>query len=127
MKHGYTPAWTPNEVPEIYAFADYILKGDTSAFGRITKQPSQRDLELTYASQLPVVEATVYYLDEELTYRRESPKAKHPTVSKWKTMQAEVDSSHNEVRLQLPTTALTYYVNLKDSRACIFSSVLVEL
>lgn len=127
MKHGHPQGWNPNEVPEIYAFADKMLKGAPIGLGSITQQPSGRNVNMTYVSQLPIVEATVYYLDEELTYRKPKPKAKHAGTKTWETIQADVNTTTKEVKVQLPETAITYYVNLKDSRGCIISSILVEL
>lgn len=127
MRHGHYPGWDPKGVPEIYAFADYILKDEPSGLGRITKQPIDRHVKLSYASEFPITEATVYYLNEELTYRKASPEAAHAGPGEWQTMEAKVNASVNEVEVQLPDTAQTYYVNLKDSRGFIISSVLVEL
>jgi len=127
MKHGYVPAWNPNEVPEVYAFADYLLKGEEPGLGRIIKQPSKRKIKLIYDSKATIKEATVYYINEKLTYRKLDPKSKHSRPGPWISMQAIVDNSNNEVRAQLPDNALTYYVNLIDSHGHIISSTLVEL
>ncbi|MDW5290135.1 alpha/beta hydrolase family protein [Formosa sp. PL04] len=127
MKHGHGAGWNPNEVPEIYAFADYILKGEGQSLGRIIEQPSTRNLELVYESKETIMEATVYYITEALTYRKLDPKSKHSRPDTWLSMPAIVDISKNEVRAKLPEEALTYYVNIKDSQGFIISSVLVEL
>jgi dienelactone hydrolase len=127
MMHGHAPGWKPNEVPEIYAFADHILKGKKTGLGTIIKQPSKRNIKLTYESDFPILEATAYYLNEELTYRKPNPESKHASPGSWLSIQANVNASKNEVQVQLPETALTYYVNLKDSRGHVVSSVLVEL
>jgi len=127
MRHGHYPGWSPEGVPEIYAFADYILKGKPSGLGRITTQPSGRNVKLTYASEFPITEASVYYLDEELTYRKVTPEAKHAGPGVWQIMSAQVNTSTQEVYVQLPESVMTYYVNLKDSRGHIISSILVNL
>lgn len=127
MKHGHGPGWKPNEVPEIYAFADYILKGKGLGLGRVIKQPSGRNFALAYDSKAAILEATVYYINEELTYRKLDPKSKHSRPGPWLSIPAIVDISKNEVRAKLPEEALTYYVNLKDSQGSIVSSVIVEL
>jgi len=127
MKHGHYPGWSPKDVPEIYAFADHILKGEPTGLGRIIKQPSGRSMKLIYESDFPIVEAMVYYLNEKLTYRRKEADAKHARPEVWQTISANVNPSVNEVVAQLPESAHTYYVNLKDSRGYIISSVLVDL
>ncbi|MDO5968339.1 acetylxylan esterase [Flavivirga aquimarina] len=127
MKHGHPPGWRPEDVPEIYDFADYILKGKELGLGKIVKQPSKREIELVYESDVPILEATVYYLNEKLTYRKSSPKSKHARPGPWLSMPAKVNNSKNEVKAELLKTAVTYYVNLKDSRGRIISSVLVDL
>ncbi|WP_299668885.1 S9 family peptidase [uncultured Polaribacter sp.] len=127
MKHGHGAGWNPKEVPEIYAFADQILKGKDTGLGRIIKQPSQRNVRLVYESKFPIKEATVYYLNEKLTYRKLNPESKHSRPGPWLSIQAKVSASNNKVEAQLPETAMTYYVNLKDSRGHIISSSLVEI
>ena len=127
MKHGHPPGWKPNEVPEIYVFADYILKGKGFPLGQIIKQPTGKKIKMKYTSELPLTEATVYYLNEELTYRRKTKDAKHPQPSKWQKISARVNTKKQTVRAKLPKDAKTYYVNLLDSRGLIISSKLVQL
>ncbi|WP_165586757.1 alpha/beta hydrolase family protein [Neotamlana sedimentorum] len=127
MRHGHGAGWNPNQVPEIYAFADYILKGKETGLVKIIKQPSKRKISLTYESEVPIVEANVYYLNEKLTYRKLNPKSKHKVPGPWLSMSADVNNAKNEVSAILPNSAVTYYVNLKDSRGYVVSSVLVEL
>jgi len=127
MPHGHYPGWRPDAVPEIYAFADQILKGESPGLGRITRQPSGRTVDLVFESETPIKQATVYYLNEKLTYRRRDDNAKHATPGPWLKMSANLNDSNNAVQAQLPESCLTYYVNLKDSRGYIISSILVEL
>lgn len=127
MRHGHPPGWRPNDVPEIYAFADAVLKGEAVGLGRITEQPVGRKVGLSYDSDFPIVEATVYYINEALTYRQLDPDSKHAAPSPWQTVAAEVDAATKTVHAQLPESAKTYYVNLKDSRGHVISSTLVEL
>ncbi|MEQ8556541.1 MAG: acetylxylan esterase [Cyclobacteriaceae bacterium] len=127
MRHGHRPGWDPEVVPEIYVFADQILKGKNPGLSRITKQPSKREMSLIYESEVGIREATVYYLNEELTYRKPDSESKHKRSGPWLTMKASINESRNEVTAQLPATALTYYVNLKDARGVLISSFLVEL
>lgn len=127
MKHGHPPGWRPNEVPEIYAFADYVLKGKELGLGQITKQPSGKKVKLKYKSEVPITEAVVYYLNEELTYRRALETDKQARPGQWQKVLASVNESKNTVSAKLPKGAQTYYVNLTDSRSYIISSQLVEL
>lgn len=127
MRHGHPPGWRPEEVPEIYAFADYELKKSGYPLGRIVKQPSGKNIRLKYRSELPITEAKVYYLKEELTYRKESETDKHARPSTWQSITADIDETNQTVKAKLPKTAKTYYVNLKDSRGLIISSILVQL
>jgi len=129
MPHGHQPGWAPSRVPEIYAFADYYLKEKGPAPGRIVKQPSGRAVELVYESESPIESATVYYLNEPITYRKpkNKPDAKHSSPGPWMTLKAEVNAEDRIVRARLPESCRTYYVNLKDVRGHLMSSVVVEL
>ncbi|MDC0497352.1 acetylxylan esterase [bacterium] len=129
MGHGHGAGWDPKRVPEIYAFADFFLKGEGSTPPRIVKQPSGRKVKLAYQSEAAVESATVYYLNESLTYQKpaDQPKAKHSRPGEWLTLEAKVNQGKNTVQANLPPSCMTYYVNLKDSRGLISTSVLVEL
>lgn len=127
MPHGHKAGWNIKLVPEIYTFADNILKGEKPGLGRITKQPKGRKVSLTFESETAIKEATVYYLNEKLTYRKPDPKSIHFGPGPWLSLPAEVDKSNNTVEAELPETAVSYYVNLKDERGFIISSVLVEI
>ncbi|TWU44378.1 Acetyl xylan esterase (AXE1) [Novipirellula aureliae] len=129
LAHGHGPGWDKKRVPEIYAFADHILKGQGAALGRIVKQPSGRDVKLMYKSDVPLESATVYYLNEPLTYRKPAgdPGAKHSRPGPWIERKALVNAEAGTVVAQLPKSCQTYYVNLKDTRGHLISSVLVEL
>ncbi len=126
MKHGHPPGWKPDQVPEIYAFADHILKGKTPSLGRIIRQPDKRHMRLVYDSEVPIREATVYYLNEELAYRKSDPESSRALPGPWLSMNATVNASKNQVKAKLPEEVVTYYVNLTDERGLIISSVLVE-
>lgn len=128
LPHGHGAGWDPKRVSEIYAFADYILKGQGSLPARIVKQPSGRNIELTYESESPIESATVYYLNEPLTYRKPDgkPGSKHSGPGPWLTLVAEVNAAKKMVQAKLPKSCMTYYVNLKDSDGRLSSSILVE-
>lgn len=127
--HGHGAGWDPRRVPEIYAFADRILKGEGAALAQIVKQPTGRSVDLIYESETPIESATVYYLNEPLTYRKPAsdPKAKHSRPGAWIALEAKVNSERNTVRAQLPESCMTYYVNLKDRQGRLSSSLLVEI
>jgi dienelactone hydrolase len=129
LAHGHGPGWDSKRVPEIYAFADHILKGQGAALGRIVKQPAGRAMELAYESEMPIESATVYYLNEPLTYRKpaDDPDAKHSGPGPWMEQMGEVDAKKSIVSAQLPASCKTYYVNLKDTRGYLISSALIEL
>jgi len=130
MRHGHSPGWKPEEVPEIYAFADQIFKKETAQLGKIIQQPNVkngRNIQLTYQSESEIVEATVYYLNEPLTYKKLNEKSKHSGPGLWLELSVELDKEKNVVKAELPSSALTYYVNLKDKRGHLISSVLVQL
>jgi len=125
MKHGHKRGWDPEIVPEIYAFANYILKGEVGFCG-ILEQPFGRKGKLKYQSPSTIIEATVYYLDEPLTYR-EIAGQKHGGPKTWQTVKAIVNNDKNLISYELPAECQTYYINLKDDRGHIISSKLVEL
>ncbi|MDO6792079.1 prolyl oligopeptidase family serine peptidase [Tamlana sp. 1_MG-2023] len=126
MKHGHPPGWRPNEVPEIYAFADYILKGKSPGLGRITKQPSERKSVVKYASEVPVVKATLYYQKEPLTYTKLEGE-KHPHPGTWFSIPLTLQTKDKSVAVELPKDCKTYYVNLEDERGFIISTQLIVL
>ena len=127
LGHNHYIGWDPVKVPESYVFADQVLKGKKPGLGRITKQPERRIVKLEFESAVPITEATVYYLDEALTYRKKNPKAKHSQPGPWLKMAARMSSKKKIAWAKLPATARTYYVNLKDERGCIISSEVIEL
>src|SRR2546428_11862991 len=67
MAHSHPPGWDPKSVPEIYAFADYVLKNG-AALPTITRQPSGTSIVVKYASPRPITNATVWFLTEPLSY-----------------------------------------------------------
>ena len=129
LPHGHGPGWDINRVPEIYAFADYYLKGEGPPPGRIINQPSGRNMQMAYESETPVESATVYYLNEPLTYRKpeDNPNAKHSRPSPWLELAARVNAGTGSVHALLPESCMTYYVNLKDARGHLISSIVVDL
>jgi len=125
MRHGHLRGWDPEIVPEIYAFANYIFKGG-KGFCKILSQPTGRKGKLKYESPTPIVEATIYYLDEPLTYRKIEGQ-KHSGPKPWQTITANLDADKNLVSYEVPDECMTYYINLIDDRGFIISSKLVEL
>jgi len=129
LPHGHGAGMDPKRVPEIYVFADHYLKGEGAAMTRVVKQPTGREVLLSYESATPIESATVHYLNEPLTYRKPdgNPDAKHSGPGSWTALKAKVDAEHSTVQAKLPESAMTYYVNLKDERGCLISSIVVEL
>lgn len=126
MKHGHGAGWDPKRVPEIYTFADQILKGDNPGLDRITEQPSGRKCTLKYESETGIIKASIIYLKEPLTYRKRENE-KHPSPRKWFTQPTKINSKNKSVQVQVPEDCMTYYVNLEDAKGQIISSVLVAL
>ena len=120
MKHGHPPGWDPTQVPEIYVFADSVVRGGTS-LPRITQQPEGRAPVLYYMSDRPIVEALVIYATEPLRYES------NRICITWKSISANVDATAGSVSVDLPQDAKVYYINLTDDRGCIVSSCLRSL
>ena len=121
MAHGHRPGYDPASVPELYVFVDSVLVGGTP-LGRVTRQPVGRDAVLEYESPCAIVSAEVRYLTEPLAYD-----AKNKLVSVWKKMDAQVIDKTCTVKATLPEDVQVYYVNLRDDRACILSSNLIQV
>ncbi|MGJ8633006.1 MAG: alpha-L-fucosidase [Luteolibacter sp.] len=127
MPHGHGSGWHPERVPEVYAFADQILKSKGEGLGKIRKQPQGREIEVAYESSVPIAKATVHYLEEKITYRKKSENDEHTSLEPWLTMPAEVNGDEKTVTAKLPESAMTYYVNLTDERGYTISSLVEEL
>ena len=127
MKHGHSPGWNPRKVPEIYVFADQILKGKTPGLGKFTTQPEGREVNAIYESGAPLTKATVHYLEGELTYASAIKGDKKAAPITWLEMPAEIDPTTKSITANLPPAVATYYVNLTDDRGLLFSSELVEM
>lgn len=127
MPHGHRAGWDPRQVPEIYAFADWILKRKKPGWPRIKRQPSGRRVNIAFESDRPVREAMVYYLNEKLTYRVSRKSPKHSRPGPWLRMPAKVNAEDQTITAVVPNSCRTYYVNLKTNQGHICSSVLVEL
>ncbi|OEI80143.1 hypothetical protein AST99_10725 [Formosa algae] len=126
MKHGHPSGWKPDEVPEIYAFADYILKGKTPGLGRITQQPSGRKSVVRYESEVPVLKATLYYQNEPLTYTKLESE-RHPHPEPWFSKSLKLNDQDKSVKVKVPKDCKGYYVNLEDQRGFLISTQFIEL
>jgi len=125
LQHGHVGGWDPDILPEIYVFAEQTLKGGYPELGRIIKQPTSRDVKLEYETAEVIEDATIYYLNEALTYYEAKGQYRQP--EKWLTQSADIGPSVNTVTATLPDSCMTYFVNLTDSNGHIISSTLVEL
>ncbi|WP_158973953.1 acetylxylan esterase [Cellulophaga sp. L1A9] len=126
MKHGHPPGWKPNEVPEIYEFADHILKGKTPGLGSVSQQPFGRKSIVKYNSEVPVLKATLYYQKKSLTYTKLESE-KHPHPEPWCSKSLVLKAKNQLVKVKVPKGCKAYYVNLEDERGVIISSQLIEL
>jgi len=123
MVHAHLPGWDVKSVPEIYAFADCILRGG-KALPTITRQPSGTSVVVRYSSPCPITNASVWFVTEPLTRRSTDRRA--PTFT-WHRRAAAIDANSHTVTATLPPEAKTYYVNLMDDRGLTVSSNLIHL
>jgi len=122
MPHGHNTGWDSTKVPEIYTFADHILKKKGAGIGRVLKQPKGLKVKLSFESKVAIKEANIYYLEKDLSYTNENKKF---GPGNWKVIKAVVKG--NTITGQLPDSCKNYYVNLKDIKGNIISSQLVSL
>ncbi|WPJ96232.1 hypothetical protein SH580_00765 [Coraliomargarita algicola] len=86
----------------------------------------------TWAAELNVTTPLVEMLDRRVTQAPKMhrlPELDQGAVQaiQYETLPAEIDADTQLVSADLPESYQTYYVNLKDSRGYLISSVLVEL
>jgi dienelactone hydrolase len=112
MPHAHPPGWAVNSVPEVYAFADRMLKRG-EALPRITRQPSGTNVLVKYASPRPITNAAVWFVTGPLAYQ--GPDRRIPTFT-WQRLDAAVNSKSRTLTVTLPAEAKAYYVNITDSR-----------
>ena len=130
MPHSHSPGWVRESVPEIYVLADHLLKGQGPGLTRITQQPQPgegRTVTLTYATEAPLTEATLYYLDAPLNYV-ENPKTKRLDLeTQFAGTPATINAESKTVTATLPEGCTYYYINLIDDRNAIVSSNLLRV
>ncbi len=125
MAHGHSPAWIPAQVPEIYAMADYLLKGEGVPLARITAQPKalpNGTVTMSYQSESPIVSTSLYSRSTPIKYAMSEKKKHLDLVEQWQKNEASVDSETSTVTAQLPEGCTQYYINITDERGCIVSS-----
>lgn len=127
MHHSHPPGYNPKEVPEIYAFADSVLKGG-EPLTKIARQPEGREAVVGYEGARPVVRAEAYYLTGALEYiPGATPRAGLQLKDPWKKVEGVVHAEAKTVTARMPEGATMYYLNLIDDRGCVVSSRLVEI
>ena len=123
MPHSHPPGWQVKSVPEIYAFADHILKR-SEPLPRITRQPTGTNVLVKYTSPRPITNATVWYADGPIVYQQ--PESMKPAFA-WHRLDAALNANARTVTANLPTAAKVYYVNVTDERGLMATSRLVLL
>lgn len=118
MPHSHPPGWQPESVPEIYAFADHLLKRG-APLPVITRQPSGANIVVRYASPRPITNAAVWFVNGPLTYQ--STNRMTPAFI-WQRLNASVNPKTRTVTATLPAEAKAYYVNLTDDRGLVASA-----
>lgn len=126
MRHGHYAGWNLDQVPEICTFADQILQGVLPGLGKIIGQPTGKKCKMKYESGTAILKATIYYLNEPLTYRHGEGE-EHPQPRVWLSKPAKIKAKNKTIKIKIPKQCMTYYVNLEDERDLIISSVLVAL
>lgn len=123
MPHSHPPGWQLKSVPEIYAFADYILK-DGESLPRITRQRVGTNILVKYTSPRPITNAVVWYADGPIVYQQ--PESMKPAFT-WQRLEAALNPKTRTATAALPAAAKAYYVNITDERGLVASSQLVDL
>jgi hypothetical protein len=109
MPHNHPTGWS---TPEIYAFADSILK-DTDPLPQITGQGRDgRNAWVTFSSSTPIQKAELNYTvdDGEWPDRQ------------WQTEKIEFDRASGKASAILPENTTAYFINLTGLRGLISSS-----
>lgn len=123
MPHSHPPGWQLKSVPEIYAFADHVLKRG-EPLPRITRQPAGTNILVKYHSPRPITNAAVWYADGPIAYQQ--PESMKPAFT-WHRLDAALNPRTRTVTATLPADARSYYVNITDDRGLTASSRLVTL
>jgi dienelactone hydrolase len=112
MPHSHPPGWQPKSVPEIYAFADHILKRG-EPLPKITRQPTGTNIVVKYSSPRPITNASIWFVDGPIVYQ--SPESMKSAFT-WHRLDGAVDRKTRTVTATLPAEAKSYYVNITDDR-----------
>jgi len=129
MPHGHGPGWEMKYVPEIYATADFLLKGKGMPLARITEQPEVDDagsVRLRYESEQPITAATLYTMTGPYEYATPEGKRHFDLVNPFEAHDAALDAESKTVTATLPEDCTYFYLNLTDDRGCIVSSNVIN-
>ncbi len=124
LAHGHKAGWDSERVPEIYAFADRVLKDGADCLARLVNTKNSTTAEFTYESEAKIVSAKLYFTDE-FVYEKEEGK-KNPNPKPWQSIEAAVSKNNNVVSVELPNDAKVYYVNVIDENGLTSSSELMS-
>jgi hypothetical protein len=118
MLHDHPQGWAP---PELYAFADSILK-DQPALVKVMKA-RRKDRRVFVSYELPR-DGNVKVVWGELNYTADSGKW---IDRRWQIEPVDLVHDKPEVRATLPDGTLSWYVNLIDSRGLVTSSAVQQV
>lgn len=124
LPHGHKSGWDSKQVPEIYAFADHILKNEEACLARLTNTKNSDTVEFSYESKLSLVSAELYFTDEFVYSKEEG--AKHPAPKTWQKMDAVLNMDKNVITAELPSEAKVYYLNVINKDGLTSSSALMS-
>lgn len=123
MPHSHPPGWQLKSVPEIYAFADHLLKRG-EPLPRITREPCGTNILVKYRSPRTITNAVVWYADGPIAYQQ--PESIKPAFT-WQRLDAALNPKTRTVTATLPAATKVYYVNVTDERGLMATSRLVLL
>jgi dienelactone hydrolase len=113
MQHGSDHSRKPQE---IYAFAQYILKGE-SALTKILDHSRENNIaRVSFTSPVPLKQAKLNYTTDSGQWHKRN----------WKALVIKQVSGRNMFRAQIPADTTAYYFNLFDERGLLVSSPHVE-
>ncbi|NWL86648.1 hypothetical protein DMN77_03425 [Paenibacillus sp. 79R4] len=109
LNHSYADAWT---CQKLYAFADSIVKDGPSLIQVLEYEQRGDWLVVRYASLLPVVQAVLYWCEDEVDWRNAS----------WEAYAVCLSQEDHCARVSLPQARGKFFMNLTNDRGWITST-----
>jgi len=115
LLHGHIEGWNP---PEIYRFADSIVKSGNPLTTCVTQPQASRNISFTINKPVDTasVNAKVYYITENMTYSLNGWQKMENTATidqKWSTVPCSVNNT--TITATLPDDAYSFYVEIVTS------------